>query len=142
MSNLSILNNPSLKKIEQTQKAAIRIVSFSDFHAHTDPIFKELNVIKFQDYLLLQNVLFVHDFINNKLPPSFDHFLIIRKNVTIFETRTGTNMEVCIPRFNQVKYGHQSIKNTCVNTWNNTKNIFPQTDLRVYQGGQFILIDR
>ena len=45
----------------------------SDFKAHSEPIFKELKVLKFQDMVRVQNCLFVHDFLNGNLPNSFEN---------------------------------------------------------------------
>jgi hypothetical protein len=41
--------NTFLKKIAILQKNAMRIISFSDFNAHTSPIFKTLKILKFKD---------------------------------------------------------------------------------------------
>ncbi len=46
-----LLSNPQIKKIERAQKAALRIIIFSDFNAHCNPIFQELNILKFQDFI-------------------------------------------------------------------------------------------
>ena len=52
----------------------MRTIKFADFDAHSDPLFKELKVLKIQDFVKLQNCLFVHDFLNNKLPVCFDNY--------------------------------------------------------------------
>ena len=36
-------------KISKTQKKAIRIITFSGFRDHTDPLFKQLEILKFRD---------------------------------------------------------------------------------------------
>ena len=42
------------------QKKAIRIITFSDFRAHTSPIFKQLSLLKLCDVVELQTALFLH----------------------------------------------------------------------------------
>ena len=44
----------NLCRIVLLQKRAIRILNKSEFHAHTDPLFKKLNILKFEDIRLLQ----------------------------------------------------------------------------------------
>ena len=41
------------------QNRAMRILSFSDFYANADPLFKMFNILKLNDIIALQNCLFV-----------------------------------------------------------------------------------
>ena len=52
----------------------MRCIYNSKYNAHTDPIFVELGVHKFNDLLNINQACFVHKFSNNKLPSSFDDF--------------------------------------------------------------------
>ena len=42
------------------QKKAIRIITFSDFRAHTSPIFKQLSLLRLCDVVELQTALFMY----------------------------------------------------------------------------------
>ena len=53
------------------QKKAIRIITFSDFAAHTSPLFKTLNIVKLPDLIKMQNLLFIHNVMNDKVPSYF-----------------------------------------------------------------------
>ena len=53
------------------QKNAVRIINFSDFKAHSEPLFKKLEILKFKDNIILQNCLFVYDYLKENLPNSF-----------------------------------------------------------------------
>ena len=46
-------------KMSIVQKNAVRIMTFSDFNAHSEPRFKQLDILKFNDNIVLQNCLFV-----------------------------------------------------------------------------------
>ena len=72
-----LLDNPVLGKVKRAQKAAIRIITSSELNDHSSPIFKELKILKFEDYINLQNILLLHDHRNNKLPSSFKTFLMM-----------------------------------------------------------------
>ena len=51
--------NTAVKKIFQQQKYAVRIITFSDFRACTDPLFKKLGILKISDYITLHNCIYL-----------------------------------------------------------------------------------
>lgn len=55
-------------RIVKLQKRIVRIISLSKYNAHTEPIFKNLKLLKIQDILKLQQYKFYYKFKNNKLP--------------------------------------------------------------------------
>ena len=55
----------------------MRIISGSKYNAHTDPIFKELNMLKISDLYNITLLKFYHKFKNHQLPYYFDNFLSI-----------------------------------------------------------------
>ena len=42
-------------KISRLQKAAMRIMAFSEFHAHSEPLFKKLEILKFLDSIAIRD---------------------------------------------------------------------------------------
>ena len=56
------------ESISRLQKSAMRIITFSEFKAHHEPLCKKLNILKFVDSIELSNCLFVYDFLNKNLP--------------------------------------------------------------------------
>ena len=60
-----------LDKIENLQKKCIRNVALRHFRAHTEPIFKDLGILKFTDKLSYCRSVFMHQYRHGKLPPSF-----------------------------------------------------------------------
>ena len=59
------------------QKKATRIITFSQFDAHSTPLFKNLRILKFSDLVNFHTSIFMHKFYNNKLPPFFSDFLLL-----------------------------------------------------------------
>ena len=53
--------NTHTEKVFKLQNRAIRTITFSDFHADPDPMYKPLKILKLEDLITLQNVLFVYD---------------------------------------------------------------------------------
>ena len=45
-------------------------MTFSDFNAHSEPLFKQLDILKCNDNIVLQNCLFVYDYLKCNLPSS------------------------------------------------------------------------
>ena len=49
----------------------MRIMTFSDYKAHSEPLFKQVEILKFMDSLSIQNCVFVYDYLHGNLPNSF-----------------------------------------------------------------------
>ena len=62
----------NLRRLVILQKRIIRIINKSHFNAHTDPIFKDLGILKFNDIHLLQLGQFMYSCKNSFLPPRFN----------------------------------------------------------------------
>jgi len=88
------------KIVFKLQKRAIRIISKVKYNAHTEPLFKKFNILKFHDTVKLQEYKFVHKLTNNKLPNFFQTFTFTR-HVDIHNYATRRNDLLIIPR---VKY--------------------------------------
>ena len=58
------------------QKKAIRIMTFSDFKEHTNPIFIDLKILKFHDLVQFQTAIFMLDFRYGNLPVVFNQFYL------------------------------------------------------------------
>ena len=50
--------------------------------SHTDPLFKQENVLKFHDIYTVVTALYVHDLLANKLPSSFDNYFPMANHYT------------------------------------------------------------
>ena len=60
-------------------KKAIRLITFSDFDAHTSPLFFQLKLLKLHDHIKLENLYFMRQFFIGKLPKIFDSFFFLLK---------------------------------------------------------------
>ena len=71
------------------------------------------------DYVKTQNILLVHDYLNNKLPKSFQDYYF-KMNYMYFNVRTRNSKIGCLftPSKNTTKYGLQSISQQCIYNWN------------------------
>ena len=61
--------------VSQIQKSAMRIITFSEFKAHHEPLCKQLGILKFVDNIEVSNCIFVYDFLKKHyLYPISTHF--------------------------------------------------------------------
>jgi hypothetical protein len=58
----------------QTTKKAVRSITGSKYNAHTDPIFKSLNILKVADIYAISQLKCYHQFVNDELPKYFKQF--------------------------------------------------------------------
>jgi hypothetical protein len=67
----SCASNTNTKKILTSQKKAIRIISSKPSHAHTSPLFKNLNILPFNLMTKYAKLNFTHSVVYNYCPASF-----------------------------------------------------------------------
>ena len=76
-----------LCKIDMLQKRCIRNVALKSYRAHTEPIFKDLEILKFSDKLAFCQSVFMHQYRNSKLPISFSGTFTDITNTDELQTR-------------------------------------------------------
>ena len=114
-----LTNNAYTQKIFLLQKAALRIITFSEFRANTSPLFKENKILKFKDRVTLENCLFVYDFLKKQLPRCFDdYFKTLKEVYPNLSTRNSKSGCLFIPPSKTTKYGLNSLKRNAINAWN------------------------
>ena len=99
-------------------------MTFSDFKAHSEPLFKKLKILKVKDNIFLQNCLFVHDFYHCNLPKSFNKIFTKIEHTHNNVTRNAKAGMIQIPSYNSVTYGLNSIYKHCIDSWNYIANEF------------------
>ena len=115
-----------VNKIFTLQKSALRLISFSDFRAHSNPLFRENRILKLKDQITLENCLMIHDYLNNRLPSSFENYFNTTKHLYNCDLRTRNSEAGCvfIPFVNTTKYGLNSIKRKAIIAWNHLARLF------------------
>ena len=64
-------------RIMTLQKKTLRIITLSKYNAHAEPLFKQLNLLKMEDILILQQLKFYFKYVHNKLPTYFQQWNLI-----------------------------------------------------------------
>ena len=76
------------QKVVKLQNRALRIITFSDFRADSNPLYADLNILKIADHITLQNCLFVHDALNKVSPICFHDYFSLTKTIHSLSTKS------------------------------------------------------
>ena len=89
----------NLRRLVTLQKRAVRIINNSNFDAHTDPIFKELSILKFNDIHLLQLGQFMYSYKSSSLPLKFSNKFL--QNIQFHNYNTRNSHALHLPTVEQ-----------------------------------------
>ena len=109
----------NIKKIEVLQRKCLRIITFSDFQCHSNPLFIQLGLIKVRDIIRSQQLKLAFDYFSGTLP--IDINVLFTSNSTIHEHDNRHSQYLLhLPEIQTTTYGNKSIKFCCPMVWNNT----------------------
>ena len=104
----------NLSRLVILQKQIIKVISKSDFTAHTSQIFKDFHLLKFQDIKKLQTSQFMFFIRNNSLPMGSQDMFTLNNPIHSYNTRSSKLFRSArkrnrlrlffykIPRFNNI----------------------------------------
>ena len=79
--------NPNSKlRVNTLWKKTVRIVNNQPKNSHSGPLFKQNNILKFEDKILIGNIIFISKSINNLLPPIFKNWFIFCSEIHSYNT--------------------------------------------------------
>ena len=94
----------NLRRLVILQKRIIRVINKSHFNAHTDPIFKDLGILKFNDIHLLQLGHFMYSYKDSFLPPRFKNNFSQSNQFHSYSTRNSLTYHLPYCRANTKKF--------------------------------------
>ena len=100
------------------KKKALRIITFSDFKAHSSPLFKNLNLLKLPDIIKLYTASFMHQYNKGTLPKNFNNFFTSVRSKHQYSTRLASKSTFSLPSA-RTNYGIFSIRFQGPKVWNN-----------------------
>ena len=107
-----------LKPISTLLKKTVRIVTFSDYRCHSEPIFKLLNLLKFSDLISLSLLKFVFRWKNKLLPACFSNYYDFLSDTHSHQTRQSSNDNIFLTHKRSDQFGKRSIKYSGALLWN------------------------
>ena len=129
--------NANRNKISILQNKALKRIHFKPNDEPTNQLFYQSKVLKFNDYVTLQNALFAYDHCNNTLPSSLKNSLIFVRNIHAHNTRNAANKHLALPLANTERYGINSIKYQSISAWNIFLNKFHNIDTASISKNQY-----
>jgi hypothetical protein len=114
-------NNPP-HDIEILQKRALRNICKSKFNAHTDPLYKRLNLLKIADIRKLHETKFFHKLTNKQLPQFFLNDFILTNNETHTTPILTRNAHKLTTPTHRLELFKSSLRYTIVQTINEIPN--------------------
>ena len=107
----------TLTPIITLQKRVLRIITFSNYNDHSIPLFKAIEIIKFEDIIFLHNAIFMCDFHSGTLPPAFSNYFTAVNKRHKYNTRLASKSSFVLPQI-RTNYGKFSIKFQGAKIWN------------------------
>ena len=110
--------NFNSNRIYKLQKRAVRIITCSKYNAHSEPIFKMLNLLRIADIFLLQQLKFYFKLVNMELPTYFNN-MACQHNYEVHQHNTRAARSLFIPQVNH-EFAKKCIRYSIIQTVNRT----------------------
>ena len=121
----------SLNKLFRLQKKAVRIITFSRWNSHSNPLFTRLRLLTVFDINKYQVCCFVYKALNGLLPTQFQYLFDLNKNIHSHFTRQNMNIHVLSCRTKTRQY---SIKIFGTKLWNSLdKSITASPNFHIFK---------
>ena len=91
-------------KVSILQKKALRLINFAPFNAHTSPLFKICNILKFVDIVNVECCIFMNNCFNRDSFSSFNKHFKLASATHLYNTRSVRNGLLFISSYNSVRY--------------------------------------
>ena len=109
--------NTTVNPLAILQKKIIRLITFSNYQDHTNPLFIQLRLLKFHDLIFYHNALFMYDFHTGRLPHVFDEYFALVSQKHNYNIRLASRSSYSLPKV-RTNYGKFNIRFVGSNVWN------------------------
>ena len=90
------------------RKKTIRIINNQPRNSHSSLLLKKSSILKFEDQILINNILFISKSINNLLPPIFNNWFIFCSNVHNYNAVSYLTDKLLKPSYTTDSYGKKT----------------------------------
>ena len=123
-------NLNAVSRIVVLQKKALRIMNFHSRDSHSSPLFKSNHILKLEDKILIENILFINKSLNNLLPPIFKNWFTFCSDVHNYQTVSSTSDKIFKPSYRTDSFRKNLITIVAINSWNKTQHQFRNLSLK------------
>ena len=121
-----------MSRIIILQKKALRIMNFQSRDSHSSPLFRSNNILKPEDKILIENIIFINKSFNNLLPPIFKSWLTFCPDLHNYHTVSSNADKIFKPSYRTDSYGKNSITLGAINSWNKIQQQFIDLSLKTF----------
>ena len=106
----------NLNRVFILQKKCLRIITFSFYKDHSNPLFKDLMLLRLDDVLGSEVIKFFYKFSRNELPKSVcGQFNLVQE---VHTRNTCNNLLIYIPRMSTSRNSNHSLRGDGASLWN------------------------
>ena len=120
ISTFGFTDNNKMKQMQVLQNKLLKVLLAKNYRYSTNRLHNELEIIKVEDIAKLDAVTFIHNYFNNKLPPIFNNYFTLVKDVHSKNTRSS-DQDIYFKPYT-TKIGISSMKSKGAKTWNELSN--------------------
>ena len=124
------VHSASAFRIVTLQKKAIRIINNQPRNSHSSLLFEKSNILKFEDKILINNIIFISKSINNLQLPIFKNWFIFCSYIHKYDTVSSSADKLFRPSYRTDSYGRNSVIIGAINCWNKMQNILKNQSLK------------
>ena len=120
-------------RLKKLQKKSIRIIANKKYNSHTEPIMKEIKILKLEDLFKLNMLKWYYRFVNKQLPSYFFGYHIKRQSaIHNYYTRNNSQISQPITRIQAARY---CLRNHISIVLNSTpENVIEKVHTHSYEG--------
>ena len=115
-------NLHSAFRVVTLQKKAIRIINNQPKNSHSSLLFKKSSILKSEDKILINNIMFISKSIKNLLPPIFNNWFIFCSDIHNYDIVSSSADKLFKPSCRTDSYGKNSVIGA-INCWNKMQNV-------------------
>ena len=110
---------------------ALRIINFQSRDSHSSPLFRSNHILKLEDKILIENILFICKSFNNLLPPIFKSWFTFCSDV--YNYHTDSMIRYLNSPIELILMEKKSITLGAINSWNKTQHQFSKLSLKTFK---------
>ena len=100
-----------------------KALNFQSRDSHSSPLFRSSHILKLEDKILIENILFTNTSFNDLLTLIFKSWFTFCSDVHNYQTVSST-AKIFKPPYRTDPYGKNSITKGAINSWNKTQHQF------------------
>ena len=111
-------NINTVRRFTILQKNGIGIMNFKYQLSYSLPLFSSNNILKFDEKITIENIIFVSKTINRQVTPIFYAWFTFSGNLDRDKTCWSVTNHLNVQTLWNQKYGHFSIRTSAIRLWN------------------------